>query len=134
MCHIAVYAEVHIVYHCSMEERPTRKEEVEHAEEKRIIFKSLCNPSGFCLMRMTSPFSGLGRQQDRSQNHRRSSELIIIIHQRRKSMRFQSFGKQVRLQQLVWAMMDYYKNDASRIFHFMLVYTLVDWISEEESL
>ena len=49
-------------------------------------------------------------------------------------MRFQSFGKQVRLQQLVWAMMDYYKNDASRISHFMLVYTLVDWISEEESL
>lgn len=33
-----------IVYRRSMEELPARKEEVEHAEEEGIIFKTLCNP------------------------------------------------------------------------------------------
>ena len=37
-------AEVYIVYRRGMEELPARKEEVEHAEEKGIIFKTLCNP------------------------------------------------------------------------------------------
>ena len=37
-------AEVYIVYRRGMEELPARKEEVEHAEEEGIIFKSLCNP------------------------------------------------------------------------------------------
>ena len=35
---------VYIVYRRSMEELPARKEEVEHAEEEGIIFKTLCNP------------------------------------------------------------------------------------------
>ena len=37
-------AEVHIVYRRGMEELPARKEEVEHAEEEGVIFKTLCNP------------------------------------------------------------------------------------------
>ena len=37
-------AEVHIVYRRSMEELPARHEEVEHAEEEGIIFKTLTNP------------------------------------------------------------------------------------------
>lgn len=36
--------EVYIVYRRGMEELPARKEEVEHAEEEGIIFKTLCNP------------------------------------------------------------------------------------------
>ena len=38
-------AEVHIVYRRSMEELPARHEEVEHAEEEGIIFKTLTNPT-----------------------------------------------------------------------------------------
>ena len=37
-------AEVYIVYRRGMEELPARREEVEHAEEEGIIFKTLCNP------------------------------------------------------------------------------------------
>ena len=37
-------AEVSIVYRRGLEELPARKEEVEHAEEEGIIFKTLCNP------------------------------------------------------------------------------------------
>ena len=37
-------AEVYVVYRCGMEELPARKEEVEHAEEEGIIFKTLNNP------------------------------------------------------------------------------------------
>ncbi len=37
-------ADVYIVYRRSMNELPARKEEVEHAEEEGIIFKTLCNP------------------------------------------------------------------------------------------
>ena len=37
--------EVYIVYRRGMEELPARKEEVEHAEEEGIIFKTLCNPT-----------------------------------------------------------------------------------------
>ena len=37
-------AEVYIVYRRGMEELPACKEEVEHAEEEGIIFKTLCNP------------------------------------------------------------------------------------------
>ncbi len=37
-------ADVYIVYRRGMEELPARKEEVEHAEEEGIIFKTLCNP------------------------------------------------------------------------------------------
>ncbi len=37
-------AAVYIVYRRGMEELPARKEEVEHAEEEGIIFKTLCNP------------------------------------------------------------------------------------------
>ena len=37
-------AEVYIVYRRGMEELPARHEEVEHAEEEGIIFKTLCNP------------------------------------------------------------------------------------------
>ena len=36
--------EVYIVYRRGMQELPARKEEVEHAEEEGIIFKTLCNP------------------------------------------------------------------------------------------
>ena len=35
---------VYIVYRRGMEELPARKEEVEHAEEEQIIFRTLCNP------------------------------------------------------------------------------------------
>ena len=37
-------AEGYIVYRRGMEELPARKEEVEHAEEEGVIFKTLCNP------------------------------------------------------------------------------------------
>ena len=37
--------EVYIVYRRGMEELPARKEEVEHAEEEGIIFKTLHNPT-----------------------------------------------------------------------------------------
>ncbi len=37
-------AQVHIVYRRGMEELPARHEEVEHAIEEGIIFKTLCNP------------------------------------------------------------------------------------------
>ena len=37
-------AEVSIVYRRGMEELPARKEEVEHAEEEGITFRTLCNP------------------------------------------------------------------------------------------
>ena len=37
-------ANVHIVYRRSMEELPARHEEVEHAIEEGIVFKTLCNP------------------------------------------------------------------------------------------
>ena len=37
-------AEVYVVYRRGMEELPARKEEVEHAEEEGIIFKTLHNP------------------------------------------------------------------------------------------
>ena len=36
--------EVYIVYRRGMQELPARHEEVEHAEEEGIIFKTLCNP------------------------------------------------------------------------------------------
>ena len=36
--------QVYIVYRRGMAELPARKEEVEHAEEEGIIFKTLCNP------------------------------------------------------------------------------------------
>lgn len=36
--------EVYIVYRRSMNELPARREEVEHAQEEGIIFKTLCNP------------------------------------------------------------------------------------------
>jgi glutamate synthase (NADPH/NADH) small chain len=36
---------VYIVYRRGMAELPARKEEVEHAEEEGIIFKTLCNPT-----------------------------------------------------------------------------------------
>ena len=38
-------AEVFVVYRRSMQELPARREEVEHAEEEGIIFKTLCNPT-----------------------------------------------------------------------------------------
>ena len=38
-------AEVYIVYRSGMEELPARKEEIEHAIEEGIIFKTLCNPT-----------------------------------------------------------------------------------------
>ena len=37
-------AEVYIVYRRGMAELPARKEEVEHAEEEGVVFKTLCNP------------------------------------------------------------------------------------------
>lgn len=38
---------VYIIYRRSMTELPARAEEVEHAEEEGIIFKTLCNPTEF---------------------------------------------------------------------------------------
>ena len=35
---------VYIVYRRGMEEMPARREEVEHAQEEGIIFRTLCNP------------------------------------------------------------------------------------------
>ena len=43
-CSKRLGAEVYVVYRRGMEELPARKEEVEHAEEEGIIFKTLCNP------------------------------------------------------------------------------------------
>jgi len=43
-CSKRLGAEVYIVYRRGMEELPARKEEVEHAEEEGIIFKTLNNP------------------------------------------------------------------------------------------
>lgn len=40
--------EVYVVYRRSMNELPARKEEVEHAEEEGIIFKTLTNPVRVC--------------------------------------------------------------------------------------
>ena len=37
-------AEVYVVYRRGMEELPARREEIEHAIEEGIIFKTLCNP------------------------------------------------------------------------------------------
>jgi len=44
-CSKRLGAEVYIVYRRGMEELPARKEEVEHAEEEGIIFKTLNNPT-----------------------------------------------------------------------------------------
>ena len=38
-------AEVYIVYRRGMQELPARHEEIEHAEEEGIVFKTLCNPT-----------------------------------------------------------------------------------------
>ena len=38
-------AEVYIVYRRGMEELPARREEIEHAMEEGIVFKTLCNPT-----------------------------------------------------------------------------------------
>ncbi len=38
-------AEVYIVYRRGMEELPARREEIEHAIEEGVIFKTLCNPT-----------------------------------------------------------------------------------------
>ena len=43
-CSRRLGAEVYVVYRRGMEELPARREEVEHAEEEGIIFKTLCNP------------------------------------------------------------------------------------------
>ena len=43
-CSKRLGADVYVVYRRSMEELPARKEEVEHAEEENIIFKTLNNP------------------------------------------------------------------------------------------
>ena len=43
-CSKRLGAEVYVVYRRGMEELPARKEEVEHAEEEGIIFKTLNNP------------------------------------------------------------------------------------------
>ena len=43
-CSKRLGAEVYVVYRRGMEELPARREEVEHAEEEGIIFKTLCNP------------------------------------------------------------------------------------------
>ena len=43
-CSKRLGADVYIVYRRGMAELPARKEEVEHAEEEGIIFKTLCNP------------------------------------------------------------------------------------------
>ncbi|MBQ3133026.1 MAG: NADPH-dependent glutamate synthase [Clostridia bacterium] len=46
---------VYIVYRRGMEELPARKEEVEHAEEEGIIFKTLCNPVSIGAADVTDP-------------------------------------------------------------------------------
>ena len=43
-CSKRLGADVYVVYRRGMAELPARKEEVEHAEEEGIIFKTLCNP------------------------------------------------------------------------------------------
>ena len=46
---------VYIIYRRGMEELPARKEEVEHAEEEGIIFKTLCNPVSIGAADVTDP-------------------------------------------------------------------------------
>ncbi len=46
---------VYIVYRRGMEELPARKEEVEHAEEEGIIFKTLTNPVEIIAAETTNP-------------------------------------------------------------------------------
>ncbi len=46
---------VYIVYRRGMEELPARKEEVEHAEEEGIIFKTLTNPTEIIASPVTDP-------------------------------------------------------------------------------
>ncbi len=46
---------VYIVYRRGMEELPARKEEVEHAEEEGIIFRTLCNPVSIGAAEVTDP-------------------------------------------------------------------------------
>ena len=46
---------VYIVYRRGMEELPARKEEVEHAEEEGIIFKTLTNPVEILATDVTDP-------------------------------------------------------------------------------
>ncbi len=46
---------VYIVYRRGMEELPARKEEVEHAEEEGIIFKTLTNPVEIIASPVTDP-------------------------------------------------------------------------------
>ncbi len=46
---------VYIVYRRGMEELPARKEEVEHAEEEGIIFKTLTNPTEIVASPVTDP-------------------------------------------------------------------------------
>ena len=46
---------VYIVYRRGMEELPARKEEVEHAEEEGIIFKTLTNPTEILATDVTDP-------------------------------------------------------------------------------
>ena len=43
-CSKRLGADVYVVYRRGMEELPARKEEVEHAIEEGIVFKTLCNP------------------------------------------------------------------------------------------
>ena len=44
-CSKRLGADVYVVYRRGMEELPARKEEVEHAIEEGIVFKTLCNPT-----------------------------------------------------------------------------------------
>ncbi|MBQ7485460.1 MAG: NADPH-dependent glutamate synthase [Oscillospiraceae bacterium] len=44
-CSKRLGANVYVVYRRGMEELPARKEEVEHAIEEGIVFKTLCNPT-----------------------------------------------------------------------------------------
>ena len=46
---------VYILYRRGMEELPARKEEVEHAVEEGIIFKTLCNPVSIGAAEVTDP-------------------------------------------------------------------------------
>ncbi len=46
---------VYIVYRRGMEELPARREEVEHAEEEGIIFRTLCNPVEIIAANVSDP-------------------------------------------------------------------------------
>lgn len=46
---------VYIVYRRGMEELPARREEVEHAEEEGIIFRTLCNPVEIVAANVSDP-------------------------------------------------------------------------------